>query len=816
MHGTTVRAALLSVARDLRHGCRILMRQPAFSAVAVATLALGIGATTTIFSVIQNVLLDPFDFNPERIVAVEIRDAAAQRPGRRQVFQLAEFLDYREQVHSFEDVIAGAGEDVVFSTADGAEQLAGGRVSVNNFTFLGVSPLLGRALEAGDAAPGAAPVFVAAHRAWLQFFGGDPQAVGRTFVLNGVQRTLVGVMGSRFRKLSADVYVPAALDRADPEDSRRFYLLQARLKRGVTLQQAESEVTVVARHLAKLYPQNYPERFAVRIVPLLDSVVGQFRTTLYTLAGAVALLMLIACVNVANMLLARATAREREMAVRAALGASRARLVRQLLLESLLIALCGAALGSVSAFYGIRAIAAAIPPFTIPAQAVLRLNGSALLFSLGAAFATALLCGIVPALRAVRRDVSEPLKDSSKGSTTGARRRRLTDVLVAAEVAISIVLLIGAGLLVRSFTNLQTVELGFNPTNVAVARLAFPPGRYTDAAAKGRFVDAVLARISALPGVTAAAATSNPPPFGGRIEMGVPGRTVAVKEYGSVTLCSEDYFAAVGGHLRSGRWLMATDVMNARKVAVVNQTLATRYFGSEDPLGRSILLTGLTTLRPPIAEPTFEIVGVVADISNQGVRDVPVPEAFIPHTLTTAFARVFVVRTTDRPEATLSRLRRAVWSVDRSIALTQSGTLAEFLDQFNYASPRLSVAILGAFAVTGLILVAAGLFSVLAYTVSRRTHEIGIRMALGADAANVVRLVLQTTLALIGVGVGVGLLGGLMLTRFLSAQLYGVTPTDPVTIVVVVGVIALVGLTASFVPVRQATRVDPMIALRHD
>jgi len=816
MPGTTVGTALVSVVRDLRYGCRVLMRQPAFSAVAIATLALGIGATTTIFSVIQNVLLDPFDFNPERIVAVEISSAAAQRPGGRQVFQLPEFLDYREQVQSFEEVIAGTGEDMVFSTPDGAEQLAGGRVSVNNFTFLGVSPLLGRALEVGDDEPGAAPVFVAAHRAWLQFFGGDPQAVGRTFVLNGVRRTLVGVMGPRFKKLGADVYVPAALDRADPDDSRRFYMLQARLKRGVTLAQAESEVTVVARRLATVYPQNYPERFAVRIVPLLDSVVGQFRTTLYTLAGAVALLMLIACVNVANMLLARAAAREREMAVRAALGASRARLVRQLLLESLSIALCGAALGSVGAFYGIRAIAAAIPPFTIPAQAVLRLNSSALLFSLGAAFATAFLCGFVPALRAVRRDVSEPLKDSSKGSTAGATRRRLTDVLVAAEVAISIVLLIGAGLLVRSFTNLQTVELGFNPTSVAVARLAFPPGRYTDPAAKGRLVDAVITRIGALPGVIAAAATSNPPPFGGRIEMSVPGRSVAEKEYGSITLCSEDYLAALGGHLRSGHWLTAADVTNARKVAVVNQALANRYFGNADPLGRSILLTGLATLRPPIADPKFEIVGVVADIRNQGVRDAPIPEAFIPHSLTAAFARAFVVRTADRPEATLGRVRRAVWSVDQSVALTQSGTLAEFLDQFNYASPRLSAAILGAFAVTGLILVAAGVFSVLAYTVSRRTHEIGIRMALGADAANVVRFVLQTTLVLIGIGIGVGLLGGLMLTRFLSVQLYGVTPADPVTIVVVVGVIAAAGLAASFVPARQATHVDPMIALRHD
>jgi len=825
MHAIAVGAGLHSVIRDLRHGCRVVIRQPAFSAVAIATLALGIGATTTIFSVIQNVLLDPFDFNPERMVALEIRDSAAQRPGGRQVFQLPEFLDYREQVHSFEEVIAGATEDVVFSTADGAEQLIGGRVSVNNFTFLGVSPLLGRPLQTGDDAPGAPPVFVAAHRAWLQFFGGDPQAIGRTVTLNGVQRTLVGVMGPRFKKMGADVYLPSSLDRADPEDSRRFYLLQARLKRGVTLPQAESDVTVVARRVAKAYPQNYPERFTVRIVPLLDSVVGPFRMTLYTLAGAVALLLLIACVNVANMLLARATAREREMAVRAALGASRARLVRQLLLESLLIALCGALFGWIGAFYGIKAIAAAIPPFTIPAQAVLRLNRSTLLFSLGAAFGTALLCGLVPALRAARRDVVEPLKDSGKGATAGAAHRRLTDVLVAAEVSISIVLLIGAGLLIRSFTNLQTVELGFDPTHVAIARIAFPPGRYTDAAAKGRLVDAILARVRALPGVIAAAATSSPPPFGARIEMSVPGRPTVVKEYGSVTLCGEDYLAAVGARLRSGRWVTATDVANARKVAVVNQTLANRYFGSDDPLGRSIALTGLKTVRPSLAvgtlddrlaDPTFEIVGVVADIRNQGVRDAPVPEAFVPHTLTTAFARALLVRTADRPDDVLGRLRREVWSVDRSLALTQSGTLAELLDQFNYASPRLSAAILGAFAITGLVLVAAGVFSVLAYTVSRRTHEIGIRMALGADVANVVRLVLQTTLVLIGLGAGVGLVGGLALTRFLSAQLYGVTPTDPVTIFVVVSVIAIVGLTASFVPVRHATRVDPMVALRHD
>jgi len=816
MHGTIVRAALLSLVRDLRYGCRVLNRQRSFSAVAIATLAVGIGATTTIFSFSQNVLLDPFDFNPERIVAVEIRDTASERPGGRQVFQLPELLDYREQVHSFEEVIAGSSEDLVFSTPDGSEQLAGGRVSVNNFTFLGVPPLLGRTLRAGDDAPAAAPVFVAAHGAWLQFFGGDPQAVGRTFLLNGVQRTLVGVMGPRFKKLGADVYVPAALDRADPEDSRRFYLLQARLKRGVTLQQAESEVTVVARRLATVYPQFYPRQFTVRVVPLLDSVVRQFESTLYTLAGAVALLMLIACVNVANMLLARATAREREMAVRAALGASRARLVQQLLLESLLIALFGAALGSVGAFYGIRAIAAAIPPFTIPGQAVLRLNSSALLFSLGAAFATALLCGFVPALSAVRRDVSEPLKDSSKGSTTGTTQRRLTDMLVAGEVAISIVLLIGSGLLIRSFTNLQTVELGFNPANVAVARLAFPPNRYTDAAAKGRLVDEVLARTSALPGVIAAAVTSNPPLFGGRIEMSVPGRAVAAKEYGSITLCSDQYLATAGMRLQSGRWLAATDVANARHVAVVNQTLASRYFGSEDPLGRAILLTGLTTLRPPLTDPGFEIVGVIADVKNQGVRDAPVPEAFIPHTLTPAFGRAFLVRTADRPDAMLSRLRRVVWSVDRSVALTQLGTLAGLLDQFNYASPRLSMAILGAFAVAGLILVAAGVFSVLAYTVSRRTHEIGIRMALGADVGNVVRLVLQTTLAVIGVGIVAGIAGGLTLSRLLSAQLFGVSPADPVTIVAVVGVIVFVGLTASVVPVRQAARVDPIVALRRD
>ena len=502
-----------SVWQDVRYAARGLRKQPAFALLAILALALGIGSATTMFSVIQAVLIDPYPMyaHIDRLVQVEIRDPAKPRQGGRGYFQVPEFLEYQAQVQSFEDVIGGGSEDVLYTTADGTEQFDGGLMTPNNFEFMGVRAALGRTFTAEDARPGAPPVFVMNHKMWAGRFGSDPSLIGKTFVLNGVATTLIGVMPQRFFKLGADLYKPVVLDRADPVQSRQFFRLQARLKPGVTLAQAEAEVSVIAQRVAKLHPDNYPKVFQAKVLRWADSIVGQFKTTLYTLAAAVSLLLLIACSNVANMLLARAAAREKEMAVRASLGASRARLVRQLLVESLLLATLGAALGCVFAHFGLKVIVAAIPEGLIPREAVIQLNLPVLFFSLAVAVLTAVVFGLVPALQAARTDLVEPLRDSGKGTSGGFRRRRLSNALVVAEVALSLVLLAGAGLLMRSFLNLTTADLGLDPEHVLFSRVPLPKGRYDTREGKQQFFDALLARVKALPGVVAVSAASTLP-----------------------------------------------------------------------------------------------------------------------------------------------------------------------------------------------------------------------------------------------------------------------------------------------------------------
>ncbi|HTS24665.1 MAG TPA: ABC transporter permease [Bryobacteraceae bacterium] len=808
-----------SLWQDLRYGLRGLRKQPAFSALAILALALGIGAATTIFSVIDNVLLDPFPYtNAERVVTIQIHDVTNSQPGGRSFFQLPEFLEYQNQSHVFEDVIGSGGDDALITTPVGVEHFDGSYVSPNMFAFLGVPAILGRGMLPEDARPDSPPVFVMSYKMWKKRYSLDPSILGQTFILNGKPTTLVGIMPPRFTKRAADLWWSTTMDPADPRNKDRYFQFQARMKPGVTVRQVNADIDVIARRLAALYPQQYPKQFTIQTQTWLDFLVGSFRKTLYTLAAAVGLLLLIACGNVANMLLARATAREKEMAVRASLGAARGRLIRQLLAESLLLALGGAALGWLFSYAGIQAIVRLIPEDAIPHEVAIRLNVPVLLFSLGLACLTAVLFGLAPALQVSNQDFVEPLKDSGKGVSGGFRRGRLRNTLVVVEVTMSIVLLMGAGLLMRSFVALMTVDLGFNPDNVLVTYIALSKGQRGSAEAKLRFFGELVPRLQGLPGVVGAGVTSGLPPYGGyRTVVEVPGKTHQEQWTAICQMVNESYAPTLGLHFVRGRNLSDTEVHGARKVAVVNQTLVRRYFGDQDPVGRPIKLLQFSSLpEGAIADPTFEIVGVMADARNQGVQDPPIPEILVPYAVSGAYDRGILVRTAGDPMRLANAIRREVWAMDRNIALAYTDTLSHYMLQYTYAAPRFSLILLAVFAATGLVLVAIGVYSVIAYTVSRQTHEIGIRLALGAVDADVFTMVLRMGLRLIGIGVAAGLAVSLTLGRIVTSELWGVSAHDPITIGSVLAVVAIVGLSACYFPARRATRVDPLIALRYE
>jgi putative ABC transport system permease protein len=810
-----------SIWQDVRYSVRGLLKQPGFTVLAVVTLALGIGAGTTIFSVIHAVLLDPLPYaDADRVVNIQIRDTGNSRlgAGGRGFLREAEFLDYQAQSTVFEEVIGGGFEDTLLTTNEGTLRFQGAYVTPNTFTFLRVAPLYGRGVMPDDAKPGAPPVFVMSHKMWMAHHGGDPSVLGRTYVLNGVPTTLVGIMPPRFTKLAADLWRPRTPARSGSDLSRPFFMFQARLKPGVTLEQASAELDAIAHRVAPIYRDDYPKQFKVVAVRWLDNVVGPFRTTLYTLAAAVGLLLLIACSNVANMLLARAAAREKEMAIRTSLGASRGRLVRQLLIESLWLAGGGAMVGGLLAYGGVKLVVSLTPDGLIPREAVIALDVPALLFSLALAVLTALLFGLAPAMQTARRDMVEPLKDSGKGVSGRIRSAALRDALVVIEVALSLMLLVGAGLLMRSFIALQHVDLGLNPKNVLVARLPLPRGQYTAPGTKQQFFAELLRRLHALPGVVVATETSTLPPYGGiGSEVDIPGKTHTERWDAIYQLCSEGYFPTLGLRLLRGRLLTAGEVNTARRVAVVNETLAIRYLGTQEPLGRHVRVKGLETLpEGKIDDAVFEIVGVVADARNQGIRDPPSPELFIPYTVTNAFERGILVRTSVEPESLLNSVRREIWDVDRNVALTLTGTLEGYLRQFSYMEPRFTLALLGAFAALGLVLVGIGVYSVIAYIVSRQTHEIGIRMALGASRADVLRMVVGRGVRLLAIGIAIGMAGSLGAVRLIGTQIWGISQYDPLTLITVVAVMALAGLAACYTPARRAARVDPIVALRFE
>ncbi len=821
-------AHLDSLSRDFRYTLRNLRKNRRFSLIAILALALGIGASTVVFSVVYNVFFHalPYkDFN--RSVVFEIRNSTNVGGWKgRAFFSPEEFRAFREQNHVFEDMIAHGVVGRLFYDDGKSTRIlpSGATVTTNTFDYLGVPPLLGRTISEEDGRPGAPPVFVMNYRLWQREFGGDPNILGKSFILRGNPMTLAGIMPARFNAFGASVWMPVRADEAGGH-------LIGRLKPGVSVQAAGAELDAIAHRLQKANPGGiFPEKFTVVSQTLLDSVIRGFKKTLYALLAAVFLLLLIACSNVANLLLARATAREREIAIRVTLGATRGRLIRQFLVESFVLAAAASAVGCVLAYFGLKAVITLIPAGTVPEETVIRMNAPVLFLTLGVTFLGTILCGLAPALHVVRGDVQPRLTGSGKGTGGGFRHGRLRAGLVVGEVALSIVLLIGAGLLMRSFLVLTRVDLGFNPKNLLYFELVWPNSynfNWNDPASivkvrtrKNSLTRQLLDRMKAVPGVLSAAECNEEPPLKyDWTDVIIPGRPHAERWEARHESVSEDYFQTLGVPLLRGRFFTEDDMTAARYVMVINQAFSHQYFANEDPLGHKVKLQVLdrTFLDAP-HDTYFEIVGIVADYKtrdydNPSWQDFP--EAFIPYSVQGYTWRTFMARTSVDPSSVLKSMADEVRAVDPGVAIGTSGTLESSLHEF-YRGPQFELVTLTAFSVIGLVLVVIGIFSVMAYTVSLQTHEIGIRMALGAQQRNILRLVLLNGFRLVAAGILIGLLASYALTRFLASQISGVSATDPSTFAAVIALILLVGLAACLLPARRAAQTDPLVALRYE
>jgi len=809
------------LARDFRIAFRGLIRDRHFALIAIFALALGIGASTAIFSVVENALLEPFPYKDSRhMVTIRLHDQD-RADHWRGAFLFPEIQDMSKQNHVFDGIVANLEDDIVYSAGDGNLRLACNYVTRGTFEFFGVPPFLGRSLEAADYQPGAVPVFVMRHATWVAKFNSDPALIARTFILNGVPRTLVGIEAPRFAWGGADLWIPRG-----PEEPRvlregdypQHWGVVAHLRRGVSVAEATADLTVIAQRLSAVYPKEYPKHFAMEVLPFGYAVLPpQFRRSLYIFLAAVGLLLLIGCSNVANLLLVRATAREREFAVRAALGASRFRLVRQLLAESFLLAICGAVLGIFLASAGVKILAAVIPQFTIASETVIEMNGTVLLFALLVGVGTVFLFGLFPALQASRCNLNDSLRDTGKGVSGTTGRSALRHAVIVMEVALSLTLLFTAGLFMRSFVALQDVPLGFRADHILTARIPLPTERYKTAAQLISFYRPLLARLKSVPGVASAAETSALPPYGGaRSEVEVAGKPHSEGWDTLFQLCSENYFSVLRIQFVDGRPFNEDEVNDARKVAVINQTFRHRYFGNENPIGRRIHLPELKQFPDPVNEPWFEIIGVVADARNRGLQEPLWPEAWIPYSVTGSYMRGILVRTTSEPKSLINAVGREIWTTDPGVAMAQPETLEFFLDLFTFAQPRFGLWLVTIFASIGLVLVTIGVYGVIAYSTSRRTHEIGIRMALGAARTDVLKMVIRKGLQLLLAGIVMGLAVSLLLSRVIVSQLWGVSPYDRLIYAAVAGLLLLVGLIACWIPARRATRVNPVTALRYE
>lgn len=804
------------VTRDAHYALRMLRRSPAFTVAAVLTLALGIGANTAIFSVIDAALLRPLPYpKPDRIVMLYGRGPA----GENAELSPATFLDFRRQSRSL-DLAACRHSPFNVTGQDRPERIAGAVVTPDFFAVLGVQAQLGRTLTAELDKPGAARTVVLSYALWQRRYGGSLEALGRQILLDGETRTVVGVMPRFFQYppeselwTAARFAVPEHilrpdLDQSNIRDSHYFDTI-GRLRPGVSLAEARAEADTIARRLKQRYKSD-EEASSAALVTLHDDLIGPARPALMILLGAVALLLVIACANVANILLARGAARQKEIAVRAALGAGRARLVRQFLTESILLAAAGGGLGVALAYAGLHPLRALLPEGML-ANATLRLDPRVLVFTTLVSLASGILFGLFPALHLAGAALDGMLKEQGRGSSGGLRAHRTRSALVATEVALAAVLLVGAGLLIRSFSRLLAVSEGFRPERVLSLRLSLPEARYPGAGDRSRFVARTIESITSLPGVGSAAVVSRLPlnPGSSTRSVDIKGRTSTQDDLApDYLVISPDYFRSMGIRLLSGRAFTERDDASAPPVVIVSQSMARTFWPGRNPVGEFVTVGGCGK-----ENEWCQVAGVVEDVRQHNLDRTPRPAVYVPYARDPWPFMAFVVRTRTDPAAAASAVQSAIHSVDRDQPLYGIRTMDEVVSA-SRSPRRVRMLLLSLFAALALSLACVGIYGVMAYLVAERTHEIGIRMALGADRKDVLSLIVGQGLKLAVAGVAAGLLLAAGLSRFLSTVLYGVGTTDAPTFAGVAALLVTLAAAASYLPAWRATRVDPVTSLR--
>ena len=802
--------------QDLRYAIRMLMKKPGFAAVAVITLALGIGANTAIFSVVNAVLLRSLPYpEADRLVVVTHHYPALKLQAP---VSPTGFADYRSQSDLFENVSVSSGWSVNLTGEGEPERIRGRLVSASFFPTLKVEAALGRLFTAEEDQPGQNRVVVITHGFWQQRFGADPQVAGKTLNLNGNAYTVIGVLPAGFEfGDEVVVYAPLALspDQLANQRGNEFLFLVARLKPGVTIAATQAQMDTIAGRIKEQRLGGYPADWGLTVRSLTDLAVGDIRPALLVLLGAVGFVLLIACANVANLMLARSTARQKEIAIRTALGASRFRVIRQLLTESTILSLVGGTLGLALAVWGVDLLVR-IDQNNIPRSKEIAVDLYVLGFSLLVSLLTGILFGFVPAIQASKITLNETLKEGGRGSTGSGRQRAFRSLLVVSEIALALVLLVGAGLLIKSFARLLDVSPGFRTDNLLTMQISLPASKYGEAHQVAGFYKEAIERIRAVPGVETASAISDLP-LSGSVSSGsfriqgrpplTPGELAPHSDRRAIT---PDYFNTLGIPMLKGRTFSDSDVADRQPVAIIDETMAKKYWPDEDPLGKHL------SFQSNNGQPVWrEIVGLVGPVKHIGLDGVVRGQLYIPHAQNSRSSLFIAVRTANDPATMMASVKSALQSVDKDLPVYNIKTMDEYLSN-SVAQKRFSMMLLGLFAVIALALAVIGLYGVMSYSVAQRTHEIGIRMALGAQKKDVLKLVVKQGMVLAGIGVAIGLGGAIALTRYMESLLFNVTATDPLTFAVIAIILAVVALLASYIPARRATKVDPMVALRYE